>query len=165
MQLSKTDFKSYDKDGTEISEFPVAQCEAGKECKKCQKTKAGFYYIPGDYIIVVGVSIYDRGERPLTCSNIRPAIGLDLALGAVYVVNKFNQKNGIYSRSFVNKTIGVLVIDTCNDPLLIQKQVLNLQGNHDIYPRILGFVGDIGSSTTVKFAEITGVLKHPHVRF
>ncbi|KAJ8299310.1 hypothetical protein KUTeg_023370 [Tegillarca granosa] len=165
LELFKNNLKFYKADGSEIFQFPVAQCEAGKQCKKCQKIKERTFYIPGDYIVVVEISIHDKGKTFLSCSEIRQTIGLELALGAVYIVNKFNQKKSIYSKTFLNKTIGVLVIDTCNDPLLIQRQVLNLQENNDIYSRILGFVGDIGSSSTVKFAEVTGALKHPHVGF
>jgi len=73
------------------------------------------------------------------------------------------------SKIFPKMNIGIIVICTCNNPAVIQRKLYNLERDGltllngtaiNVAGRILGFVGDIGSSITISMAEVLTRLNH-----
>ncbi|XP_062581190.1 uncharacterized protein LOC134242999 [Saccostrea cucullata] len=162
--FSKDKVKFYNDQGMPVEEVKSV-CQPNTTCTKCllhQDNKSPLY-IPGDFIVVVTFPIHDRSTKPLHCGPIRRSIGLDVALGAKFVIEKLNRENEI----FPNKQIGLLLLDTCDDPLLTSDSILELHQLHgklnDIVPgisdKILGYAGGFSSTPTLQVAEITTELK------
>jgi hypothetical protein len=144
-------------------------CKPNTTCSICLQSHESetFLYIPGDLIVVVTFPIHDRGTQPLHCGSVRRSIGLDVALGARFAMKKLNDDTTI----FPNKTIGLLLLDTCDDPLLTADRILelHLHGKHEslvpgISDKILGYVGGFSSAPTLQVADITTELKLVQVK-
>ncbi|XP_061186728.1 uncharacterized protein LOC133194835 [Saccostrea echinata] len=162
--FSKDKVKFYNDRGMAIEEVKSV-CQPNTTCTKCllhQDNKTPLY-IPGDLIVVVTFPIHDRSAEPLHCGPVRRSIGLDVALGAKFLIEKLNREKEI----FPNKQIGLLLLDTCDDPLLTSDSILELHQLHgklnDIVPgisdKILGYAGGFSSTPTLQVAEITTELK------
>ncbi|XP_033753161.1 metabotropic glutamate receptor-like [Pecten maximus] len=107
---------------------------------------------PGDLIVVGLMPMHDQGQgSPLTCGDIRPSIGLDITLAIQYVVESVNNATDM----FPDKTIGYTIMDTCNDPLVTQKRILDMLSTDGEYRnKILGVIGPLGSTATISAAGI-----------
>ncbi|XP_060086370.1 uncharacterized protein LOC132565691 [Ylistrum balloti] len=129
-----------------------AQCNGS--CPECMTSNLSSKVIdkPGDLIVVGLMPLHDQGSvSPLACGNIRPSIGLDIAMAIGYVVEEVNNASDM----FPGKTIGYRIMDTCNDPLVTQKRILDmLSKEREFSNRILGVVGPLGSTATMAAASI-----------
>lgn len=112
--------------------------------------------------MVVTFPIHNRGSEPLHCGPVRRRIGLDVALGAKFAIDKINENSDI----FPNQKVGLLHLDTCDDPLITSDIILELQLHGQINNRIpnisdkiLGYAGGFSSSPTLQVADITTELK------
>lgn len=110
-------------------------------------------------------------RSPFTIEEVSPytvvqlgegLIGLDVALGAKFAIDKINENSDI----FPNKKVGLLLLDTCDDPLITSDIILELQLHGQINNRIpnisdkiLGYAGGFSSSPTLQVADITTELK------
>lgn len=158
--MNRTLLKDYDQYGTERS-YHKAQCKRGDICTHCLRDEEQFYYIPGDLILVAAFPIHNIGTKPLQCGGLRTTVSLDVAMTIEYAVETVNN-----STMFDGTSIGFLLLDTCNDPLVIQEKTLRLY-KHGGYPRlppdvtdrILGFVGSVGSTPTSAMLSITKELQ------
>ncbi|XP_055997912.1 uncharacterized protein LOC125647262 [Ostrea edulis] len=164
----KNKVKFYSRNGT-VTGTIKSVCEPNTTCSMCLPNQEieTFLYIPGDLIVVVTFPIHDRGIQPLHCGSLRRSIGLDVALGAEFVINKLNKDMEI----FPNKKIGLLFLDTCDDPLLTSNSILDLHLHSKlekleipgISDKILGYAGGFSSTPTLQVAEITTELKFAQV--
>lgn len=139
-------------------------CQPNTTCTICLQNHESetYLYDPGDVIVVVTFPIHNRGSEPLHCGPVRRRIGLDVALGAKFAIDKINENSDI----FPNKKVGLLLLDTCDDPLITSDIILELQLHGQINNRIpnisdkiLGYAGGFSSSPTLQVADITTELK------
>lgn len=162
------DIKGYGEDGEEISGLNInkPQCPDGSFCAKCfeEHVDDSFLFIPGDMYIVAIVPIHRLGSTPLKCGSIR-AGSLDLVESIRFAVNEAKTKP--------NANIGIIVIDSCNDPNLIRERILILHmlgvyrnGEYEfVGDKILGYIGGLSSSTSEAVAEITSRLGYPQISY
>lgn len=158
--MNRTLLKDYDQYGSERS-YHKAQCKRGDICTQCLRDDEQIYYKPGELLIVAAFPIHNIGTKPLQCGGLRNAVGLDVALAIEYAVETVNN-----STMFDGTSVGFLLLDTCNDPLVIQEKILRLykQGGYprlppDVTERILGFVGSLGSTPTTAMLSVTKELQ------
>lgn len=169
MTFFKSKVKFYDEMGV-VTDAVKSVCKPNTTCTKCipNHELEPFLYIPGDVIVVVTFPIHNRGTDPFHCGPVRRSIGLDVALGAKFAIEKLNEDLEV----FPNKKIGYLLIDTCADPLITSDIVLELQLHGkinelippDISDKILGYAGGFSSAPTLQVADITTELKTVQVR-
>ncbi|XP_062584975.1 uncharacterized protein LOC134246610 isoform X2 [Saccostrea cucullata] len=161
ISINRTLLKDYDQRGIERS-FHKAQCKQGDICTSCIGNHEHLYYKPGDLIIVAAFPIHNVGTEPLRCGGLRSNTGLDVALAIEHAVETINKDSTIFS----DTSIGFIILDTCNDPLIIQQRVLHLFRKDgyrrlppDIADRILGYVGSLGSTPTIAMVSVTKKLE------
>ncbi|XP_046566042.1 LOW QUALITY PROTEIN: uncharacterized protein LOC124274716 [Haliotis rubra] len=153
--------KSYNDKGEESSNPVQAQCQETRHCSKCQNP--GSYgeviFLPGDFYVVGLVPIHDQGADPLHCGELRTAVSVDLAEGIVFAVNRANAKRDRFTSLLGSKTIGLLLLDTCNTPTIARERVTRLHrgvlrltdslNSSSIVDKIIGYIGPHGSSVSV----------------
>ena len=72
------------------------------------------YHVPGDFYIVAVVPVNDRStNQPLQCGSIRETDGADLVQSLLFAVQEVNRKEGRFSEIFHDKTLGIVVINSC----------------------------------------------------
>ncbi|XP_071088502.1 uncharacterized protein [Haliotis cracherodii] len=153
--------KSYNDKGEESS-YPVqAQCQETRHCSKCQDS--GSYgevlYLPGDFYVVGLVPIHDQGAGPMQCGQLRTSVSVDVAEAIVFAVNRANAKRDKFTSLLGSKTIGLVLLDTCNTPLIARERVTRLHrgvlrlterlNSSSIVDKIIGYIGPHGSSLSV----------------
>jgi len=173
LSLDEAKLKDYDANGEALSRYGKAYCPVGDICHSCLPIdeSSQMYYIPGDLILLATFPIHNKGTNALECGAIRPNIGLDVAMTTAYAVEKANDKSSIYKELFATKSIGLLLLDTCNSPLVIQDKLLNIYRSSNTLPglpsdiknRIIGLVGSLGSTPTLGIAEVTSDIGIPQV--
>ncbi|XP_061174752.1 uncharacterized protein LOC133183871 [Saccostrea echinata] len=161
ISINRTLLKDYDQGGLERS-YHKAQCKQGDICTACLSMNEHLYYKPGDLIIVAAFPIHNVGTGPLRCGGLRSNTGLDVALAVEHAVEMINNDSTIFSGT----PIGFIILDTCNDPLIIQQRILHLFKKDgyprlppDIADRILGYVGSLGSTPTIAMVSVTKKLE------
>ena len=92
-----------------------------------------------------------------------------------FAVETANEKLGIFTNIFGSKKIGYIVLNSCNQPLLIQSKLMKLfqeglkltDGSQysDIRKKILGFVGAYGSSISKAVASILQEYNFPQISY
>ncbi|XP_067663582.1 uncharacterized protein [Haliotis asinina] len=153
--------KSYNDKGEESSSSVQAQCQVTRHCSKCQNP--GSYgeviFLPGDFYVVGLVPIHDQGAGPLQCGELRTAVSIDMAEGIVFAVNRVNARRDRFTSLLGSKTIGLVLLDTCNTPTIARERVTRLHrgvlrltdslNSSSIVDKIIGYVGPHGSSLSV----------------
>lgn len=154
-----------------------AQCQPGTKCSKCLPSDLANhpYFDDGDVIVVGVVPVYNKDTtNSLRCSEIRPSIGVELAEGMLFAVKTVNDKIGHFSTFFKNKKVGVILLNSCNQPLAIQDKILRLQqdgvrlrnGTYlKVSHKIMGYAGALGSSISMAMAYILTKLPLVQVSF
>lgn len=156
-----SEIKDYDVNDKELS-YPnirKPQCPDGAYCDVCfiNNNVDPILVIQGELYIVGIVPVHNKGKTPLECGDIKHG-GLDLVEMIQFAV--------FYGSNLGNKptgTIGIIIIDSCNDEQIVRERVLNLHRNgvmlHGSYvpvsDRILGYVGGWSSSVSIAVAELT----------
>ena len=136
-------------------------------CEECiVNNERTFLYIDGDLIVVVLFPIHDKSASAMGCSGMRKNVGLDVALSAQFALEEINKEFSVYK----GKKFGMLLLDSCNDPLITTERVLDIHMNDrlkdiedNVRSRIVGYVGGLGSSITMAVADITTKFKLPYV--
>lgn len=140
-----------------------AQCSLGRNCKSCkvENTENDIYFKNGDFFII-GMAPVNTGDlsNPLHCDVIRESNGWECTEAISYAVDDINQNKDV----FPNSTIGFIILNSCNQPVLTSKKLLNIMNNgvtlpngtvvHDVSSRVLGVVAELGSSISQAAAEV-----------
>lgn len=142
-------------------------CPVGSSCETCLPSDLPHQvlYIPGDFVILAAMPIYNIGANPFYCDGIREKVGLDLALAMQWIIQEINNK-GQY---FPGKKVGMVLFNTCNDPLVIQEKVIGFYkngmriGEDNLTNKVLGFTGSVGSGPTIAIADVVNKLNTVHV--
>ena len=128
---------------------------------------AASLYIEGDLLLLAIIPIYNSGKEPMTCGDIRTAISVDISEGVRYAVHEFNSKKGRFADMFIDKTIGLVIINSCDNALLTQAKLLTLYDRGirlkdgqivSVKDRIIGVVGGLGAAVSKAVATVFGNL-------
>jgi hypothetical protein len=122
-------------------------------------------YIPGDLLLVGVVPIYGKGNGPMECGELRTSLarGFEMAEGMVYAVDNVNANKGQWQKIFLNQTIGLIVLNSCNNVLVVQRQLLEIHekglrlrdGSYlTVQDRIMGYIGEYSSTITIAMSTI-----------
>ena len=112
---------------------------------------------------IIGIApIHYVGSSPLRCGNIKPA-GIDIVESIRFGIE---EAKNTYQNRVPDARIGTIIIDSCNDPQIIQEKVLTVHrlgvfkdGSYvPVRDKILGYVGSWASDVSVAVAEITSRL-------
>ncbi|KAH3700245.1 uncharacterized protein LOC127860900 [Dreissena polymorpha] len=157
-----SDIRDYEDNNTVLSwpNIRKSQCTDGYRSDFClsQRSDPSVLYHKGDMYIVGIVPVHNTGTTPLKCGNIKRG-GLDNVEAIRYGISTG-------SGAFGGAKIGVILIDSCNDPQIIQEKILTLHrlgvyvdGKYEpVADKILGYVGGWGSDVTTAAAKITSRL-------
>lgn len=150
-------------DETQWPNMYKAQCSLGRNCKSCKVENAenDFYFQNGDFFII-GMAPVNTGDlsNPLHCGVIRESNGWECTEAISYAVDDINQNKDV----FPNSTIGFIILNSCNQPVLTTKKLLDIINNgvtltngtvvHDVSSRVLCVVAELGSSISQAAANV-----------
>ena len=143
-----------------------SQCSEENKCTSCIQDSIHdeVYYKDGDLFVAGLVPIFDKSSNdPTACGSIRKTLGTELAEAMAYGVALVNEKQGKYSSFFPDKRIGFVIINTCNQVVRAQKELLNmlnsgvrLSNGSTVYIRdkLLGLVAAYGSGISAATSDI-----------
>ncbi|KAH3690224.1 hypothetical protein DPMN_194986 [Dreissena polymorpha] len=157
-----TEIRDYDDNNTELT-WPTIrkpQCPDGYKSFSClsQRSDTSILYHKGDMYIVGIAPVLETGTTPLKCGKIRED-GLSIVEAIRYEILT---ESGLFGGA----KIGLILIDSCNDPLIIQEKILTLHrlgvyvgGTYErVADKILGYVGGLSSDVSTASAKITSRL-------
>ena len=108
------------------------------------------------------------------CGQIRTLNGYKLAEGIRLAAEKFNEPNGSYSNYFHGIKVGVVILNTCNNPTVTQRKILNLHKDGLRLPngtlikladKILGYAGPLGSTVSIGISSTLDYLQKVWVSY
>lgn len=174
--MSRTEIEDYTKSG-HVLKWPnirKPQCPDGYYSARCieQKEDDPILFIEGDMYIVGIVPVHKIGESPLKCGSIKQG-GLEIVEALRYGLNQ----NKADTDRPVKGNVGLIVIDSCDDPQIIQEKILtlhrrgaNVDGQYipvteKNTTKILGYVGGWSSDVSTAVASLTTRLNHVQISY
>lgn len=140
-----------------------AQCFDGKKCKTCQteNPENDFLFRDGEFFIVGMAQIHNADlNNPFQCGAIRESNGWETAEAISYPIDNANSRNDL----FPNTTIGYVILNSCDQPVLTTKKLLNFFSNgiilqnktviKDISSRVLAVVAELDSGISQATAKV-----------
>ncbi|KAL4228423.1 hypothetical protein ACF0H5_011470 [Mactra antiquata] len=163
MLIDKEKIRDYDADAIEKRHPNLRRgtCPRNDKCDECimDDLKDYYFHIPGDFYIIGIASINNRAiPGPLGCGSVRTRHGYQMFLTMKFALTEFQTRISYsqYKSWFADNTIGLIVVNSCNNALEIVRRILHLHskgltlsdGTHiDVTDRVLGYIG--GQSTDV----------------
>ncbi|XP_061195171.1 uncharacterized protein LOC133203393 [Saccostrea echinata] len=164
--------------GTKWPNITKAQCNIGRKCDSCRNLNLAneIMFRRGNLYVVAVVPIHNRNSSDrLKCGVIRTANGWELAEGIKFAVESANKKTGSFSNLFHGKQIGFIIFNSCDQPLLIQRKLLQFFSEDYVFKdgtkfsevrkNILGFVAAYGSSTSRLSSLILQDFNFPQISY
>jgi len=160
--------KCYDVKGTEIpcANVPLPQVPDGYKSDTCVHRQATDFILfeEGDIYVVGIVPVHNVGSSPLQCGGIKKG-GFDIVEAIKYAVHAEQSK--------FNGRLGVIIVDSCNDPQIIQEKIISIQrlgvfwkGSYvPVNGKIIGYVGGWSSDESAAVARITGRLHQVQISY
>lgn len=178
LSIDTSKIRDYDSTGKETvwPNVRKAQCNKQTRCQECipiQDLHESFIYEEGDIYVIAAVPVFDRLETD-GCGSIRKVSGYQTLEAIRLAVVKVNTKTGDFANFFPGLKIGLVVLNSCNNPVVIQRKIYNLHKNgillHNgtvvkLTNKILGYVGDLGSSVSIAMAEVLSRLHFAQISF
>lgn len=180
LTLNKEKLRDYtiNADGLAWPDIIRAQCDPGKVCRSCRNRNLpnDILFKKGDLYVAAVVPVYNKDTAdPLKCNGIRETNGWEVVEGIRFAVETVNEKIGIFQNYFGSKQIGYVILNSCNQPLLIQSILLKLfkegiqlsDGSRvtDIRNNTLGFVAAYGSSISLATASVLQEFNFPQISY
>lgn len=164
--------KDYTENGGELSwpNIRKPQCPDFTICALCiQGDTNEILYIPGDMYIIGVAPVHNLGSTPLKCGSVKQG-GIDIVESIRFGID---EAKGTFEGSVPAAKIGTIIIDSCNDPQIIQEKVLTLQrlgvfkdGSYiPVRDKILGYIGSWSSDVSIAIAEITSRLQFVQISY
>lgn len=180
LTLNKEKLRDYtiNADGLAWPDIIRAQCDPRKVCRSCRNRNlpSDILFKKGDLYVAAVVPVYNKDTAdPLKCNGIRNTNGWEVVEGIRFAVETVNEKIGIFQNYFGSKQIGYVILNSCNQPLLIQSILLKLfkeglqlsDGSRvtDIRNNTLGFVAAYGSSVSLATASVLQEFNFPQISY
>lgn len=179
LHINKTLIRDYHDNDNE-KQWPNvnrAQCKKGKRCSSCivQEVAEEVYFKDGDLLVGGIVPVFNKDSNdPLSCGEIRTSLGTEIVQAMEYAVSLINNKTHPFENVFPNKKIGFVIINSCNQPLLIQNKLISLHKNGivlddgttvDVTSKMIGYVGPYGSTISVASSDALSKLSYVQVSY
>ncbi|XP_046550013.1 uncharacterized protein LOC124259844 isoform X3 [Haliotis rubra] len=169
LHLSFDQIQSSDKSGNTGGPVP-GNCQKGHICSECVKEPSEeIIHIKGDHYVVALVPIHNKqtgsgdSQNVFKCGPLRPATGVDIAEALVFAVKDVNSETGEFASVTGNTSIGLVVLDTCNNPLIIRDKIVKLHRGElhlggrvfssAITDKVIGYIGPLASSISIPLAS------------
>ena len=178
LNVSQSDVHAYTVSGEAIpsDSYPAAQCP-GDCTQDCEPRDLDDHviFIPGDVYVVGLIPIYRQDANDaLKCGIFKDKISVDIAESLIFAMRSVNRNSAPFSVE-MSKKVGLIVINTCNSPMVIKEKLLRLQSGRmaitngvmssNISDKIIGYVGALGSSISISAAQILTELKKVQISF
>ncbi|CAC5371827.1 GRM4 [Mytilus coruscus] len=177
--MDKSKIREYDNTGNELlwPNINFAQCKESRRCSSCilQEVYDKVYFRNGDLIVGGIVPVYDGGtDDPLACGVIRTSLGNELVEAMEYAVALINNKTAPYEQLFPGKSVGLLIINSCDQPLLAQHKLLSILNNGllldnntviNVKSKLIGLVGPYSSSISVAVSNVLSQFGYVQVAY
>jgi len=173
LNLDFTRVRDYEQ-GTELQwpNLRKARCQTGEDCTECYSESdlhEGFNVDPGDAYVVGTNHMFVR-EGASGCGGMSTMNTYEVIEAMRFAVQKINNDN-LY---FPSMRIGTIIMCTCNNPVVVQRKLYNLLRDGLTFAngfrlvlqdKIVGFVGDIGSSISIAMAEVLTRVGHVQISY
>ncbi|KAK7473400.1 hypothetical protein BaRGS_00035373, partial [Batillaria attramentaria] len=158
------------------SQLPPAQCDNNHDCLQCEHdVSSDVIFMSGDFYVVAIVPVHSKDpENSLKCGDIQKVAGADVAEAVVYGVKDVNEKKNIFKDVLRDRSVGLVVINSCSSPLLVRQRLLDLHTGRlilpggrnasSIVPNIMGYVGAYYSGNSIAAADTLTDIKYPFVQ-
>ncbi|XP_053382572.1 uncharacterized protein LOC128549591 [Mercenaria mercenaria] len=153
-----------------------AQCIPDKICSECiplKELQEDILHEAGDVYVVGVVPIFQKSGIK-ECGAISDNSGYQLAESIRFAVEKINDKIGDYSSFFPGMKIGLIIINSCMSPAVVQRKIYNLHengialdnGTHvDVNDKIIGYVAEYTSTVSMSVAGVLSTLKFVQISY
>ena len=165
LKLDVFAIEDYDQRGNEMlwPNIRKPQCPDYTLCQEClPEYEDEVHFVPGDMYILGIVPVHTIGSSPLTRGPIKSG-----SIDAVETIRfGIKEAQSSFQDRVPNANIGLIVIDSCNDPQVIQEKILSVyrlgvyaDGEFvQVKDKILGYIGGWGSDVSVAVAEVASRL-------
>ncbi|VDI52091.1 metabotropic glutamate receptor 6/7/8 [Mytilus galloprovincialis] len=179
LMMDTSKIREYDNTGNELlwPNINYAQCKESRRCSSCilQEVYDKVYFRDGDLIVAGIVPVNDGGtDDPLACGVIRTSNGNELVEAMEYAVTLINNKTAPYGQLFPGKSIGLLILNSCDQPLLAQHKLLSILNNGllldnrtsvNVKSKLLGLAGPYSSSISVAVSNVLSKFGYVQVAY
>ncbi|CAG2257542.1 GRM4 [Mytilus edulis] len=152
LMMDKSKIREYDNTGNELlwPNINYAQCKESRRCSSCilQEVYDKVYFRNGDLIVAGIVPVYDGGtDDPLASP---------------------------YGQLFPGKSIGLLILNSCDQPLLAQHKLLSILNNGllldnntsvNVKSKLIGIAGPYSSSISVAVSDVLSKFGYVQVAY
>lgn len=148
-------------------------CPKNKTCRICSTGFPKFLYKEGD-IMLFGIVPVRTGSDAMNCPcyyRLSPSElkGSHLAEAMLYAVEQLNKRK-VYKNLFPGKTIGIIIMDSCNQQLPTFKSMLSfLRATADICQKIsdclsikdkiVVYIGGLSSEVSIRISQLMTAMK------
>lgn len=176
VELNK--LRDYSESG-EALEWPntrKGQCLTGTACLGCFDMKEmydSFIFEPGDIYVVGIVPIFNVGNEE-GCGSIRTVGGYQAAESIRFAVEKINSNLGDFAAIFPDTKIGVIILNSCNNPIIAQRKIYNLHSEGivlsngstlKVNDKIVGFIAELVSDVSIAVADTLTRLNYVQISY
>ncbi|WAR17263.1 GRM3-like protein [Mya arenaria] len=149
-----------------------AVCPSGHDCDECysiSNLKERYIVDEGDAYIV-GINPIFNSDGETGCGEISTTNTYAVVEAIRFAANQINKSNLYFS----HLKIGVIVLCTCNNPVVVQRKIYELvkdgvmlrDGTRvNVKDKIIGFIGDVGSTISISVAEVLSRLKYVQISY
>ena len=141
----------------------------------CVGSRPQYLTYPGDVMLGGLVPIHKQGEAGQTCGGIQDEDGIQPLEALLFTLDEINADENLLP----NIRLGVIVLDTCDNPLHSAEQVVDLlQGfmyrkvktlhsdvvcSNNTIKNILGLIGGQTSEVSLEIARLGRIFRVPQV--
>ncbi|XP_052765537.1 uncharacterized protein LOC128206874 [Mya arenaria] len=149
-----------------------AVCPSGDDCDECYSISnlQERYIVDEGDAYVVGINPIFNSDGETGCGEISATNTYTVAEAIRFAANQINKSNLYFS----NLKIGVIVLCTCNNPIVAQRKIYELVKDSvmlrdgtrvNVKDKIIGFIGDVGSTISISVAEVLSRLKYVQISY
>ncbi|KAL4228850.1 Metabotropic glutamate receptor 3 [Mactra antiquata] len=168
-----------DYDGNDEVSWPdvrKAQCTIPRQCLECyssEQLQEDIIFEAGDLYVVGIVPVYDN-KGVEDCGEMRIEDSYQLVESIRLPIIKVNAKTGDYKNFFPGVKVGLIILNSCLSTAVTQRKIYNLHKNGvqlkngtviDLHGKILGFIGEYFSTTSMAIADVLTILKYVQISY
>ncbi|WAR17271.1 GRM3-like protein [Mya arenaria] len=145
---------------------------SGHDCDECYSISnlQERYIVDERDAYIVGINPILKSDGETGCGEISTTNTYAVADAIRFAANQINKSNLYFS----HLNIGVIVLCTCNNPIVVQRKIYELvkegvmlrDGTRlNVKDKIIGFIGDVGSTISISVAEVLSRLKYVQISY
>lgn len=172
------DLRDYLESNREVTwpDVRKAQCLVPDKCLECsphEQLVEDSLVEPGDVYVVGIVPVFDKQGKE-DCGDMRKVDSYQLVESIRLPVLQANEKSGDYKNFFPDKRVGLIVLNSCLSPAVIQRKIYNMHKNgiklrngtvEVVQNKILGFVAAYTSTLSIAVADTLTLLGYTQISY